>query len=296
MKVLITGGNGFLGHYLTEHLLDKGISVIATGKGDCRLPFSDHHLFHYQTLDFTDASAVQTIIDSYSPDVIVHCGAISKPDECEQHKNIADKVNVEGTAHLLKSAENKKVFFIFISTDFIFDGKEGMYKEEDPGNPVNYYGLTKLRAEEQVKQYKYEWSIVRTVLVYGKPLTGRGNILTLVKEKLERGEEYNVFNDQVRTPTYVEDLAKGIVTIIEKRATGVFHLSGKDVLTPYQIACHVSDYLGLDKSLIKKVTAATFSQPALRPAKTGFVLDKAIKILDYNPISFEEGLRKTFQP
>lgn len=169
-----------------------------------------------------------------------------------------------------------------------------MYSEDAAVNPVNFYGKTKAEAELFVLNYKYYWAIARTILVYGKPLTGRKNILTIVKEKLEKGEEYSVVDDQVRTPTYVEDLTNGIVAIIEKRAVGIFHLSGEDVLTPYQMACSVADYLGLNKTLIKKVTVDTFSQPALRPSKTGFVLDKAKKILDYAPVSFEEGLRKTF--
>lgn len=294
MKVLITGANGFLGHYLTGQLLTKGIAVIATGKGECRLPYSDNRLFQYQSLDFTDPEAVQRIIGNSRPDVIVHSGALSKPDECEQHKDYADKVNIDGTRHLLEAAAAVQCFFIFISSDFIFDGKEGMYTEEDKGNPVNYYGLTKLRAEALVQQYVFNWSIVRTLLVYGKPLTGRGNILTVVKEKLEKGEEYSVFDDQVRTPTFVEDLAAGIVAIIQRRATGIFHLSGKDILTPYQMACETADYLGLNKLLIKKVTAAIFSQPAMRPAKTGFNIEKARRELGYDPVSFDEGIRKTF--
>ena len=144
-----------------------------------------------------------------------------------------------------------------------------------------------------MKEYEYGWAIVRTVLVYGKNHSGHNNILKIVKEKLERGEEYNVVDDQVRTPTYVEDLAKGIVSIINKKATGVFHLSGKDILTPYQMAIRTADHLKLDSSVIKKVTAASFSQPARRPLKTGFIIDKARKELGYEPLSFEEGLKKT---
>jgi dTDP-4-dehydrorhamnose reductase len=131
-------------------------------------------------------------------------------------------------------------------------------------------------------------------LVYGKPITGKANILTIVKEKLEKGEEYSVVNDQVRTPTFVKDLTSGIISIIERKAKGIYHLSGEDVLTPFEMACKVADYFGLNKSLIKKVTAADFSQPAKRPPKTGFVINKARKELGYNPVSFEEGLRRTF--
>ena len=120
------------------------------------------------------------------------------------------------------------------------------------------------------------------------------NNTIIVKGKLEKGEEYSVFDDQVRTPTFVEDLAAGIVSIIEKKATGIYHLSGEDILTPYEIACKTAEHLGLDKSLIKKVTAETFSQPAKRPAKTVFNIEKAKRGLNYSPTSFAEGLKKTF--
>jgi dTDP-4-dehydrorhamnose reductase len=294
MKILITGANGFLGYYLVQQLLDKNFSVIATGKGECRLPFTDRQNFSYVEMDFTDPFSVHDIFETTKPDIVVHAGAMSKPDECEMNQMKAYLVNVEGTVQLLINAEELKSFFVFISTDFVFDGDAGMYKEEDATRPVNYYGRTKLEAEEAVKEYEQDWAIVRTVLVYGKNHTGRANILSVVKEKLEKGEEYNVVNDQQRTPTYVEDLASGIVAIIEKKATGIFHISGKDILTPYQMAIQTADYLKLDKSLIKKVTAAEFSQAARRPAKTGFIIDKARNELGFEPLSFEEGLKKTF--
>ena len=294
MKVLITGANGFLGYYLIEQLLAKKYTVIATGKGDCRLPFSDHPGFSYTTMDFTDPFSVHDVFAAHTPAVVIHAGAMSKPDECEQNQWQAYTTNTEGTLTVLMNAAELKSFFLFISTDFIFDGEKGMYKEEDPANPVNFYGKTKADAEDAVKEYEFDWAIIRTVLVYGKPQVGRSNILTIVKEKLEKGEKYNVVDDQVRTPTYVEDLAAGIISIIEKKAQGVYHLSGKEVLTPYQMACLAADYLGLDKTLIQKVTAASFSQPAKRPPKTGFVIDKAQKDLSYEPISFHEGLQKTF--
>lgn len=294
MKVLITGANGFLGHYLTEQLLMKGYTVLATGKGNCRLPFSQHENFQYLSMDFTEPDIVKNVLSENKPGVVVHAGAISKPDDCELDQPMAYKINVEGTLNLLSNAAILKSQFIFISTDFIFDGEQGMYKEEDPAKPVNYYGKTKAIAEEAVKKHEHDWAIVRTVLVYGKPLTGRQNILSIVKEKLVKGEEYRVVNDQVRTPTYVEDLATGIVLIIEKKAKGVFHLSGEDVLTPYEMAIQTAKYLGINDAVIKKVTAADFSQPARRPLKTGFIIEKAKKELGYKAVSFAEGLSKTF--
>jgi len=195
---------------------------------------------------------------------------------------------------MLLNAEEQKSFFLFVSTDFVFDGETGTYTEADIPNPVNFYGKTKAEAEDAVKEYDYEWAIVRTSLVYGQPIGGRSNLLTVVQQKLNNGEKYKVVNDQVRTPTYVEDLAAGIVSIIEKKATGIYHLSGMDILTPYEVACKTADYLGLDKSLLQKVTAENFSQPARRPLKTNLIIEKARKELGFNPLSFETGLKSTF--
>lgn len=294
MKILITGANGFLGYYLVEQLLTKKFSVTATGKGDCRLPFTHDKNFHWLSMDFTDPFSIHDVFENIKPDVVIHAGAMSKPDDCETNQMLAYLVNVEGTVQLLINSADLKSFFVFLSTDFVFDGERGMYDEDDKPNPVNYYGRTKLEAEEAVKEYEFNWAIARTVLVYGKNHSGHSNILKIVKEKLEKGEEYSVVDDQLRTPTYVEDLARGIVFIIERKATGIFHLSGKDILTPYQMAIKTAQHLRLDSSVIKKVTAASFSQPAKRPPKTGFIIDKARKELGYEPLSFEEGLKKTF--
>jgi dTDP-4-dehydrorhamnose reductase len=294
MRILLTGANGFIGYYLSKQLIERGYEVIATGRGDCRLPFAVNRYFIYESMDFTDPFSVHDVFDKYRPEIVVHAGAMSKPDECEQNQWQAYVTNVEGTVTMLLNAGEYKSFFVFVSTDFIFDGTKGMYNEDDLPGPVNFYGKTKWEAEAAVKEYEYDWSIVRTILVYGKSISGKANILTIVKEKLEKGEEYSVVNDQVRTPTYVEDLAAGIISIVEKKSKGIYHLSGKDILTPYDMACLVADHFGLNKSFIKKVTAADFSQPARRPAKTGFDINKARKDLGYNPVSFEEGLRQTF--
>jgi len=295
MNVLITGANGFLGHYLVKKLLQENYSVIATGKGESRLPFEDNGQFVYAPLDFTDPYAVHDVFDRYKPAVVIHAGAMGKPDECEAQQWQAYLVNVEGTVTLLMNAADQRSFFVYVSTDFVFDGSKGSYREEDKTGPVNYYGKTKQEAEEAVMEYEGDWAIVRTVLVYGQPLSGRSNILTIVRDKLEQGQSYNVVDDQFRTPTYVEDLADGIVRIINRQAKGIYHLSGEDLLTPYQMALLTADHLGLDKNLIHRGMAADFSQPARRPVNTSLIIEKAKRVLGYAPVSFEEGLKKMFE-
>lgn len=292
--VLLTGANGFIGSYIIKYLQTKGCKIIATGKGKARLPFTGPNVI-YESLDFTSKEEIRKVFAAYQPHLIIHSGALSKPDECDADKAAAYKTNVTGTEFLLEEAAHRKCFFIFLSTDFIFSGEAGMYNEEDEAGPINYYGETKLLAEGLVKKYVHPWSIVRTVLVYGAPQGGRDNIVTSVAKALAKGETLRIYNDQVRTPTYVEDVAKAIVTIADRKATGVYHIAGKDVRTPYAMACTVADYLKLDKKGINKVTRETFPQGALRPLKTGFDISKARKLLGYEPISFKEGLKKTFE-
>jgi dTDP-4-dehydrorhamnose reductase len=251
--------------------------------------------YQYESLDFTDSNQVETILKKHKPQVIIHAGAVSKPDECETNQEMAYLHNVKATEYLLKTAASIQSHFIFLSTDFVFDGNKGMYVEKDePGNPVNYYGETKLLGEQLVNAYSHLWTIVRTVLVYGHPGLSRQNILTSSAIALKEGKSLKIFDDQVRTPTYVEDLALAIKTIADQKATGIYHISGEDIRTPYQMVTEVAEYFGLNKSLVEPVQEHMFEQPARRPAKTGFNITKAKNELNYNPISFEEGLRKTF--
>lgn len=291
MKILITGANGFLGYHLSTRLLEKGHTVIATGRRECRLPV--HKNLEYAALDFTDPFAVHDLFEKYKPGIVVHAGAMTKVDECEEQQWEAYLVNVEGTVTVLLNAEEQKSFFIFISTDFVFDGNRGSYTEEDETGPVNFYGKTKTEAEDAVREYEYDWAIIRTSLVYGPALKGKNNILTIVKHKLEGKEEYKVVDDQVRTPTFVNDLVAGIILVIEKKTPGIYHISGSDILTPYQMACRTAKHLGLDSSLIKRVTAADFTQPAKRPLKTNLVIEK-IKALGYKPSGFDQSLAMIF--
>ena len=291
-KVLITGANGFIGQYLVERLSNE-YKVLATGLGNSRLSFQHKNLI-YQTLDFTDLEQVKRVFNRFRPQFVIHCGAISKPDDCEFNKELACKVNVEGTKNLLQEAKSCRSFFIYLSTDFVFSGEKGMYTEDDTPGPVNYYGETKLQAEQLIKLYPFEWTIVRTVLVYGDPRSNRQNILSNAVKSLKEGKKLHMFDDQVRTPTYVEDIVEALYYIINKRITGILHISGSDVLTPYQMVVELARYLKLDANLVNRITANDLIQPAQRPLKTGFDISKARQILNFHPTSFIEGLKKSF--
>ena len=295
MKILITGANGFLGQHLIKKLLDETTHLIlATGKGEQRTPFQNTSL-EYVSLDLCDGVAVHHLMEMLHPDLVIHCAALTQADECELNEVSCWNINVTATRFLIDAAKKIGARFILLSTDFVFDGAAGPYKETDVANPVSYYGSTKVAAEKAVSESGLDAAIVRTCLVYGDVVTGtRNNIVTWVKDNLQQGKTIKVVSDQWRTPTYVEDLSAGILLLIDKQASGIFHISGDDLLSPYDMAIATAEHLGLDKSLIEKVDASTFSQPAKRPARTGFVIDKARTELGFKPLTFKEGLSKMF--
>ncbi|HSF45591.1 MAG TPA: SDR family oxidoreductase [Chitinophagaceae bacterium] len=291
--LLITGIHGLVGQYLFKILdLWKG-KVVITGKGSCRLPGAD---FIYIDMDIADKDRVCEIFEIYAPSVVIHSAALAQPDYCELNREEAVKVNVGGTENLLEASSQSGAFFVHLSTDFVFSGADGPYDENADPAPVNFYGTTKLMGEEKVKAYPFSWAIIRTALVYGNVIVGtRPNMISWVKSELEQGKPIKVVSDQVRTTTYAGDLAWAILKIAERKAEGMWHISGPHPLTPWEMAMAVSDFLNLDSQLITKVDASVFSQPAERPLKTPLIIDKAIKELGYRPISFDKGMKLVLQ-
>jgi len=294
MKVLITGANGLLGQHLVKMLIEStDYEVTATGKGVSRAPINSSNRYKYFSLDITDGVEVNTFIAQNGPDVIIHTAAITQVDDCEKDPVHCWNTNVTATRFLVGAAETIGAKFIYISTDFVFDGEAGPYIESDIPAPVNYYGSSKLGAEKSVIEAKLSWCIIRTVLVYGNILVGnRNNIVGWVQNNLSQGKSIQVVSNQLRTPTYVEDLAKGILLVVQKKAIGIYHISGEELMSPYDMALATAEYLHLDKNLIEKVDAAIFKQSGKRPAKTGFVIDKAKNELGFKPLTFKEGLKK----
>lgn len=291
MKVLITGANGLLGQKLVQLLSDERVSFLATSQGSSRIQTAD---IEYLTLDVANRDQVIKVVNAYSPTVIIHTAAMTQVDQCETDREKCWQLNVLAVAHLIEACSEIDAHLIHLSTDFIFDGLNGPYKEDDEPNPVNFYGQSKWAAEKLLYESSIKWSIARTILVYGAtPGVSRSNIMLWVKSNLESGKSIQVVDDQVRTPTLVEDLAVGCFQIARQSAYGIYHISGADLLTPYNIARITARYFSLDASLITKTNSEIFKQPAKRPLKTGFIIEKARQDLGYQPHSFEAGLAIT---
>ncbi|WP_425389831.1 SDR family oxidoreductase [Ekhidna sp.] len=289
MKVLITGANGLLGQKLVKlYESNEDVDVIASARGANRNPFGS---YTYEQMDVTVASEVAKIISKHQPDVVINTAAMTHVDQCELDPVTCQELNVDAVANLIEGCKQTDSFLIHLSTDFIFDGEDGPYKEDDSPNPLSKYAESKLESEKLLQASGLRHAIVRTMLVYGIVHDmSRSNIILWVKKSLEEKQLIKVVNDQWRTPTLAEDLAKGCALIAEKRAEGVWNISGEDLLTPYDMAMATADFFDLDKSLIEKADGSIFTQPAKRPPRTGFILDKAKRELGYDPVSFKEGL------
>lgn len=288
--ILITGANGLLGQKLVELLVQEStVDLIATAKGENRLPNSAG--YRYVSLDITDSGEINTVFDTYQPHVVIHTAAMTNVDTCETDQTGCELLNVTAVAYLIEACQKRDTFLCHLSTDFIFDGADGPYTEEAIPNPISVYGASKLRAEKLLEASSIRWAIARTVLVFGIVSDmSRTNIILWVKKSLEEGKQINVVTDQFRTPTLAEDLAMGCWLIAQKEAKGIFNISGSDFLTPYEMAIKTANFYGLPVELIQQADSSTFSQPAKRPPRTGFILDKARRELGYQPRTFDEGI------
>ena len=290
MKILITGSNGLLGQKLLQKLrVDNSVELIATSRGENRV--SEKNNYTYFDVDITDESAVSQIIAEQKPDVVINTAAMTNVDLCEAEKDNCDVLNVSAVQFLADACVKVDAHLIHISTDFIFDGEDGPYKEEDEPNPLSYYGLSKLKSEQLLQAHIVKWTVLRTIIVFGVGENlSKGNIVLWAKGALEKGDPLNIIDDQFRAPTLAEDLADACILVAKKEASGVFNASGKDIMSIYEIVERIAKHYGNTTDNLNKISTATLNQTAGRPPKTGFILDKSRKVLDYNPHSFEECL------
>ena len=291
-KIVITGSNGLLGQTLVNLLMKapENYSVFGLSKGDNRMNRND---FLYYDIDITNYSQLEECITYIQPSFIINTAAMTNVDTCELKPEECNNLNIEAVKYLTQICTKLNIHFIQISTDFIFDGSKGLYKETDLPNPLSIYGHSKLKAENIVKNSGVNFSILRTILVYGKGVNlKRNNIVLWVKDMLENNKEITIVDDQYRMPTYVEDLATACKLIVDKNISGVYHISSNELLSVFEIANQIADVFGLNKKLIKPISTKTLNQKAIRPQKTGFDLSKTIKELDFQPTSFLLGLKR----
>ena len=290
-KILITGSNGLLGQKLVN-LFSKlsNYEVFALSRGDNRNETTNKYT--YYNIDITNSKRLVELVNSLKPHFIVNCAAMTNVDECEKEKEKCDLINVEAVKTLINCAQENNIHLIQISTDFIFDGVNGPYKEDDEPNPINYYGLSKLKSEDIMISSKIKYTILRTILVFGiVDNMSTNNIVLFVKNALENKQEVTMVDDQYRMPTFADDLAQACLLSIQNQAYGVFHISSSELLSVYEMAIQIAKVFELDASLINRISTNHLNQFAQRPPKTGFDLEKSKKILNFPQLPFRNRLQ-----
>ena len=290
-RVLITGANGLVGQELVALMsLHPDFDVLATALDDSsRLPGGS---YGYMPLDLTNHKDVRDLLLNFTPDVVINCAAMTNVDLCEKNRQECWAVNVEAVENLVRCCFQVGAKLVHISTDFVFDGLEGPYNEEARPDPVNFYGKSKLAAENAIRKSGLNnWSIARTVLVFGTGYDlSRSNFVLWVIDQLSKGNKIRVVDDQWRTPSYAPDLAQGIHKLVRYDKRGAYHLSGREFLSVHEFALRIATVFDLNTSLIERTDSASLNQVATRPPKTGFIILKAETEFGYKPRALDASL------
>ena len=284
MKFLVTGASGLIGRKVIHDLSQTGEEVYSTyheTKPEVGIPIQ---------MDLNCLDKITNTIEKLNPDSIIHLAALTNVDLCEKEKDLAMKINAKATEVLSKQAAKQKAFFVYVSTDYVFDGEKGMKKETDPPIPLNFYGKSKLEGEKSVMNLASSWCIARTSTPYGIHPKKKSFPLW-VAEQLQDKNEIKVIVDQFTSPTYVPNLSGMLIEIAKRQIVGIIHLAGATRISRYEISELVAEKLNFDKKLLKPVTIKEMKWPAKRPQDSSLDVSKAFSILNEKPLNIDQGLK-----
>jgi len=260
--LLITGSDGQLGSLLSIHLSDA-FNVIPTSK---------RGILDRVKLNIVDKKNVKDVLEKYNPDIIINCAAITNVDFCETNRSICRSVNSEAVNNIIKYS-NKNTKIIQISTDYVYDGNNGPYTETDSTHPLNFYGQTKLEAENILIGSNRKYLILRLNGLYTFDLEFNNFIVWIYKE-LKQKNQLKIVNDQISNPTYIELLGNILIKLMIMNAEGIINYGSNNYISRYDFALEFCDILGFSSKLIKPVTTDSLSQIAKRPLHTGLKTNK----------------------
>ena len=284
MKILITGASGLYGRKLTQVIpkTHQIYSAYIKNKPTHGTPIR---------FDISNKNQVEKVFEKTNPEVVVHPAALTNVDTCETNKPLAWKINVEGTRNTAEVAKKCNAFFLYMSTDYVFNGKKGNYAETDAPDPINYYALTKLKAEEIVQDTIEQFCIARPSVIYGAtPGAEKTNFALWIVNKLKQKDQIKIVTDQWNSPTLNTNLAEMTWEIIQRRMTGIYHLSGATRISRHDFAKAIASTFNLDSTLITPSRSSAFPWPAKRPKDSSLNVEKAQKTLTKKPLTVDHAL------
>ncbi len=289
-NILITGSNGLLGQSLLKNFSGK---YVVSGCDLSEESYNMNDLFNiYYPLDITQRDQIQRFFAEHKPEIIINAAAFTDVDRSEEQRDLCWAANVRGVEWIIEAVKEYSPVFVQISTDYVFDGKEGLYRETDKINPISYYGHTKLAAEKIVRSSGLEYIIARTMILYGVGQKVKNNFVLWVIGQLKRGKKIQVVSDQTGNPTLVDNLSEAIYRLLKIREYGVFHIAGSEICTRLEFARRIAKIFKLDDSLIEEISSDQLRQKAPRPINSTFNLNKLSNVLDWLPGGLDESLKK----
>ena len=282
LKFLVTGSAGLVGQQVVKYL-SKSNQVFSC-YNESKPEYGDS-----VKMDLKNYEMVSSVLTEIKPDVVIHLGAMTGVDICEKEKTSASEINTKATEIIAKECSKLNSFLVYVSTDYVFDGKFGMYKEDDVANPLGFYGKSKLEGEKAVQNFSTNWCIARTSTPFGLHPTKKSFPMWVI-ENLQKQKQIDVLIDQFTSPTYIPNLSRMLIEISERHITGIIHAAGASKISRYQMASMVSDKLNLDSTLLKQISINKMKWVAQRPKDSSLDVSRASSILNEKPQKIDQSL------
>ena len=275
LKFLVTGSAGLIGHQVVKDLSEthEVFSCYNKSKPEFGIPTK---------MDLLNHEMISNVLSEKNPDIVIHLGAMTAVDLCDTQQDNALKINSQATEILAKECSKINSFMVYVSTDYVFNGNSGLYKENAVTNPLGFYGKSKLLGEKSIQNFSSNWCIARTSTPFGLHPTKKSFPIWVI-ENLQKQKQIDVLTDQFTSPTYVPSLSRMLIEISERHLTGIIHVAGASKISRYEMASLVSDKLGLDGKLLREISINDIKWEAQRPKDSSLNVSKAISILNQKP-------------
>ena len=275
MKFLVTGSAGLVGRQVVKDLSEthEVFSCYTKSEPEFGVPVK---------MDLLNHERISNVLSEKNPDIVIHLGAMTAVDLCETQQDNALKINSQATEILAKECSKINSFMVYVSTDYVFNGNSGLYKENDATNPLGFYGKSKLLGEKSIQNFSSNWCIARTSTPFGLHPTKKSFPIWVI-ENLQKQKQIDVLTDQFTSPTYVPNLSRMLIEISERHLTGIIHVAGASKISRYEMASLVSDKLDLDEKLLREISINDIKWEAQRPKDSSLNVSKAISILNQKP-------------
>ena len=289
MRILVIGASGFIGRYVMRRLGASPDHAVSGTYGSGP-PADDGNAWHQ--VELTDTTALERLFDETGPEAVIHLAAIADIGAAERDPERATAVNVSATSTIVRLCERHGSKLIFVSTECVFDGERGFYREDETPRPTSHYGRTKWEAEQEVVWLAESWSIIRTSIVYGWPHPGKRNFAPWLIENLRGGQPYHAPTDVLRTPVYVEHLVDGVERTVAGNYPGILHIAGRDWVSMHEFAAAIANAFDLDSNLVQPADPDTQARAgaSTRPDRLGLDCRETMRRLNLEHPGLADGI------